>query len=193
MKKIHLLAIAIFFTCNVFAQQCCYIITENNDTIHCVKIKIAAIGMAIKFRQNDKDKFTTLMPEDVKEFRIDSNVCRVIKSSSMRPYAFARRIEYGRICLYEGKQTTGNFFSGNTFTTTNWYISKDDSPPTLLKSSYYYLVGPSRSKRKNELADMLADDPQLVANYMDGKSFSFEAIRELIKQYDQDMALKGQH
>lgn len=199
MKKILLLAIAIFFAGNLFAQQCCYVITNNNDTIHCVKLKIAAIGRAVKYKQNENDSYTTLTPGEVKEYQVssDSSVWRAERLSGLQSHIFMRVVEDGRICLMENVQTYSSFNQyGGGYTSsssTNWYISKDGAPATMLKSNTWVIIGASQSERRNELADMLADDPSVAADYQSTKKFSFENIRKLVKQYNQDMASKRQH
>jgi hypothetical protein len=165
MKKVYLPLVILFFSLNVFAQNWGYVVTVNNDTIRCAKIKSTFIGNFIKYKATDKDDFKTVKTDDIKEYQLsnDSAIWRAeILKPGGKPYFVCVEAD-GKICLYQQIIVSSSGYT--TTTTTNWFVSKDHAPLIALKTNALFVFGASHDDRKAALADMFTDNPQVATAY----------------------------
>jgi hypothetical protein len=91
-------------------------------------------------------------------------------------------VESGKINLYELiTSTTSQGANGAMYSASNteWYVSKGTDTAILIKGNLL-----ARQKRKNEFADLLADNKTVYDKYMTEDKFSFDQIRYIVRLYN---------
>ncbi|HAL82682.1 MAG TPA: hypothetical protein DCO83_10955 [Mucilaginibacter sp.] len=91
-------------------------------------------------------------------------------------------VESGKINLYELITSTTSYGANGTMyssSNTGWYVSKGTDTAILIKGTLL-----ARQKRKNEFADLLADNKTVYDKYMADDKFGFDEIRNLVHLYN---------
>jgi len=192
MKKIYLSLIVLLSVFKTFSQNVGYIITIHNDTIYCAKVKAVFIGGGARYKIKNSDDFKRISADSIKEYQL-SNDSSTYRAVALKPGAdpfFLQLVTRGSICLYV-MYTTNYSGTTTTTTTTDWYVSKNNAPVIMLKTNGINLFAPSHDDRKAALANLFADDPQVLAAYKADDSFSFKTIKKYVQQYNHDALAQG--
>ena len=194
MKKLYLLSFLLIIGHDLFAQHKGYLIFSNHDTLVCAKVKNSnSSNDEVKYKTNsDDDDFETADARLIIQYQLSNKNGDIYKSmiiDSTQTPVFMQILEDGKICLYEevvhgGMSTyTTNGITNSVFSATiNWYISKDNQPLILIKTSD---IAFDEKKRRQILADMFKDDPKLYSEFARGDDFSKYVIRGCIRHYNQ--------
>lgn len=86
-------------------------------------------------------------------------------------------LEKGKISLYE--VIVYYKYSATTY----WYVAKNSDKVSLIKTNGLF-SGKGRKERKDDLAEMLKDQPAVYQKYMAEDKFNFKAIRNLVHLYN---------
>jgi hypothetical protein len=98
-------------------------------------------------------------------------------------------VEDGKINLYEMIVTTTTpGMNGASYSNSNteWYVSKGTDTAMILKGKLF-----GREKRKNDFAELLADNKAVYDKYMSDDKFGFDEIRNLVHLYNTGEPYKG--
>jgi len=196
VKKLLFFA-SLFFALNTNAQQnekryWDYVIKVNGDSIRC-NVSAPLIG-SVKYQSVTMSKPEKIKLDSIKEYSLTTEqkiYRKVYRDGSAKP-VFMVVIEKGKIGLYELIHTNTTMGYGGAMTTTStrdWYVGKNSDNVTGFKSSGIFL-GKSRQSRKDLLAEMLKDKPEIYNKYMADDKFSFKQIRNLIHLYNTGEPLK---
>jgi hypothetical protein len=188
--KITLKKTLLFITASILAfsasAQSDYVITVKGDSTAC-KISTPFIG-GIKYKSEAMTESQEITPDEIKEYYIARKNTRFRsvfsdRSSTSKP-VFMKVIEKGRISLYEIIYTNTNitFNSNNTYSTTVWYAGKGSDYVSVLKANA--LLMPTKRLRKDDFAQMLADNEDVYNKYKADDKFSFVQIRNLVHLYN---------
>jgi len=194
MKKLCLLSFLLIISYNLFAQHKGYLIYSNHDTVICAKVKNSkSNNNEVKYKRNDEDDdFETADAGLIIQYQLSNKSGDIYKSmikDPNEPPVFMQLLEDGKICLYEelvhGGMSTysvNGIMYGGFSSSINWYISKNNEPLILIKTSD---IAFGEKKRRQILADMFKDDPKLYSEFGAGDDFSKFVIRGSIKHYNQ--------
>jgi hypothetical protein len=190
---------SIIFLNKIFAQAD-YVITKNNDTIHC-KIRgdftyIIGVNRELKYRVNKKDKFIPINSDNITEcFLANDTISYVYKKLPGKKISggFVKWLERGRINLYEqiieiDSPPAGKYGSSATYTNVYWYINKGTDSLVQVKSDAisHNNIG-SHKDRINAFLTMINDCDYVATElkYDDvKKEYDFDKIRAYIKMYN---------
>lgn len=177
------------FTCIFIGKanaQAGYIITQKNDTIK-GELKIRAFGRPV-FKPADKADFTPIILDTLKEYQLkDSSVwvAERLPTTSMNFISkpqFVQLLETGKIRLY---QQTGT----DRYRLRTWYVAQTPDSLIAIKTDDIVLAGGGSKKgRKEILAAMFADQPDIKAAFNATGKFDFDTIRLYIHKYNQGTA-----
>jgi hypothetical protein len=182
---IKTLLISIAFTCvtaSAFAQQPGIVVNTTGDTIKC-EIKSPFIG-ARKYKTAQMDDFKKFDVKDISYYRTD-DLKYVYRSAILprgRKQVFLEVVEDGKICLYTYTVTTYGYM-GATSSTTTWYASKNNGELQELKTNGLFGVK-SKKTRQGIFAEMLADNAEVLKQYEETDSFSFDNLRNTVHLYN---------
>ena len=183
--KISCLSLLIFacIFINKVNAQAGYIITQKNDTVK-GELKIRAF-VRPQFKLANKTDFTPITLDTLKEYQLkDSSVwvAKRLPTTSMNFIAkpqFVLLLEKGKINLY---QQTGT----DRYHLRTWYVAQNPDSLVAIKTDDIFLAGGGSKKgRKEILAAMFADQPDIQATFNATSKFDFDTIRLYIRKYNQ--------
>lgn len=176
--------IGVLFTCLLnqqptLAQERDVVITQSGDTIFC-QIKTDIFGFPTKYRRVDSTEFVRLKEKEIKYYYIASKkeAYRSVKLPNKTKNQLLRLVEDGKINLYV-RYTQ----AGNTGSVATWFVSKGEGELHELKTSALFSFK-SKQDRKEAFANMLADNQEVLQQYMSDDSFSFKNIRNIVHLYN---------
>ncbi len=164
-----------------------YIIKTNNDTIKC-DFKKPLLG-ALKYRPvNSTQKFKKPSTDEVKEYfsTYDSTVyVALYTDTNSSDLNYLKRLEKGKICLYEEDIIVQGYANGfmTSSTSVYYYVNKDNGLLKEIKSNQLINDG-SRKKRKEYLLNLILDDMDLAEKFRNEKDFNLKTLRHYIHTYN---------
>jgi hypothetical protein len=172
---------AIMIIASIANAQTDYVITIKGDSIAC-KVNIPLVG-APKYKGDAMSKSEKIKPDEIKEYFIARKnlLKRSVFVDSTSDAQFLTVIEKGKISLFELMTSVYNGMS--TTTTTTWYAGKGSDHVSALKTSSLFL-NKGRQQRKDDFAEMLADNKDVYNKYKAEDKFSFKQIRNLVHLYN---------
>ena len=173
---------AIVYCPTAYAQQAGIVVNNSGDTLKC-EMKFPFIG-ANKYKTAQMEDFKKLDVKEISYFRTDDlkYVYKAARLPNSKKTAFLQVVEEGKINLFTHTVTyTG--YMGATYSTTTWYISKENGELQELKTSALFSFK-SKKDRKNIFADMLSDNPDALKLYQDEDNFSFKTLRSTVHFYN---------
>lgn len=185
---------ALFFLAFFYAGSCCYalgttitdsvyhdhIITAGGDTVkgqvlslHTASVKISPLN--------------SLHPV-VYKFGQVNEICRegvtygpVTSMIGDRKHIFAKRILHGRIDLFM------HTIHGRYGDLIAYYAAKGAEMPLEVKTNGVWPKGlRSKSKRRNNLVALIADDGELAKEFAAKEDYSFDDLIDLVKRYNKN-------
>jgi len=167
-------ALCAFFS-QVNAQQD-FLINSKNDTLK-GEIKKQLIGF-YRFKPEGGSSFSKIPIRETKEFyKVEKEINYLVK---VRPDKstpdFLQRLVKGKIDLFEYYRQSGN----NQYVVF-WYASKQNGQLFEVKSNQIF---GSRKERKDNMYNLIADNPGLLEKFKKDDNYSFEAVKECIKLYN---------
>lgn len=182
MKKIFINAVIILslvFTVSVKAQKD-YVITVLGDTLK-GEIKSTLLG-GLKFLNNETKQKVNISVKEYSEYYTwkDSTSYVALTIPLKKGPVFLQRLENGeaQLFVYYITHVTGN---GMSTSQTFWYVVKNNQKPLQVKA--YSLLG-SRKEREDNFYGIIGDYPELLQDFKNEKSYSFDMIRSYIKKYN---------
>jgi hypothetical protein len=187
--KINLIALTTLLVAALTAraQNNDRVITVTGDTIAC-QINLPVFS-APKYRTSKNEKAKKIKTDSVKEYyTADKSTWyrRVFYDPKVlwvrNKVCFMTVVESGKINLYELITSTTSYGANGTMyssSNTGWYVSKGTDTAILIKGTLL-----ARQKRKNEFADLLADNKTVYDKYMADDKFGFDEIRNLVHLYN---------
>jgi len=188
--KINLVALTtlLLAALTVRAQNNDRVVTNTGDTIAC-HISFAFIGGAAKYRTSENEKAIKITTDNVKAYYVADQstwyrrVFYDYKTFLQRNKLwFMTVVESGKINLYQMIVTTTSYGANGAMysnSTTDWFASKGTDTAILLKGALF-----GRQKRKNEFADLLADNKAVYDKYIAEDKFGFDEIQNLVHLYN---------
>jgi hypothetical protein len=190
MIKIHFNAL--FLLAFFFVGPCCralagtvadsvyhdYIITSGGDT---VKGKVLSLRTAsVKIEPTTSMPLTVYKFGQVKEIRREGvTYGPVISMIGDRKDIFAKRILHGKIDLFM------HTIHGRYGDLIAYYGGKGGEMPLEVKTNGVWPKGlRSKSKRRNNLVALIADDKELAKELTAKEDYSFDELIDLIKRYN---------
>ncbi|MES2279664.1 MAG: hypothetical protein V4592_26755 [Bacteroidota bacterium] len=164
------------------AQTEDYVITTNGDTVRCY-VEISNQGTA-KYKVPD-GKYEKIKIDKIKEYYDQLNDLRfraVYRDSSKRP-EFLRVIENGLISLYMHNNNYYGMIGAITVAPTSMLITKGGDRAVTIKTTSL-LNNDTRQQRKDTLAVMFADKPEIYHMYKDDGKFGGGKILNLVHLYN---------
>jgi hypothetical protein len=171
---------AITLTFNAKAQTD-YVITVKGDSIAC-KVSTPLIG-GPKYKSDAMNKSEKIKPDEIKEYFIARKnlLTRSVFVDDAPDSQFLTVIEKGKISLFELVNSVYNGMS--TTTTTTWYAGKGTDHVSALKTSALFF-NKGRQQRRDNFAEMVADNKDVYDKYKAEDKFSFKQIRNLVHLYN---------
>ena len=168
-----------------YAQQPGIVVNTAGDTLKC-EMKFPFIG-ASKYKTADMQDFKKFDVKNISYYRTDDlkRVYRAARLPKSKRSFYLEVVEDGRICLYTHTVTYYGYM-GASYSSTTWYISKDNGELQELKTTALFSFK-SKSDRKNAFAEMLADNPEALKLYQDEDNFSFKTLRSTVHFYNTGM------
>ncbi|TCC98099.1 hypothetical protein EZ449_21725 [Pedobacter frigidisoli] len=165
-----------------------YVIKTNGDTIKC-EIKEELLG-AVKYKAVGSDNYIKVKAKDIKEYFSTKDEYPHILIAHPNGYTSTlERIESGKIKLY--KETSDIYLQhgatgvASRNTSIQWFAEKDNSGIKLIKTNQIINLTNSKSKRKGNFYELIADNILLASEFKDIDSYSIDEIRNIIKRYNQ--------
>ncbi|TCJ18660.1 hypothetical protein EPD60_03940 [Flaviaesturariibacter flavus] len=187
-----LLALLLFLPVPAFTQQYEYLITNKGDTVF-GRILIRGDFVRVKQEKEKRD----LPPEDVRKIWYKSDwseeftVLYAVKSPEDGSVMFLRRIEDGRINLYERSSRTpgtmmpaggnGPMMMTGGGTRYWWYAEKEPGVVTLVGQTGLFVP---RKQQRKDLAAMMSDRRELADKFLAEESNNEKTIRRYIALYN---------
>lgn len=186
----YLFLLCIFFTAKLTFSQAIsdYVIKTSGDTIKC-EINEELFG-AVKYKAVGSDNYLRVKAKDIKEYFSSKDEYPHILIAHPNGYTSTlERIESGKIKLY---RETRNIYLQHSATGTasrntsiQWFAEKDNSGIKLIKTNQIINLTNSKSKRKENFNELIADNILLASEFKDIDSYSIDEIRNIIKRYNQ--------
>lgn len=175
---------SLLLTQNATAQQD-YIIKVEKDTIY-GNVSNNLFGKP-RFTAADESESQPVSANDVKEyFDLKANECYVAKVLPGKSRnEFLQRLENGKIQLFEFFKSTYSPQPGGGAIYNNqrrWFVCKGNGPLVEVKRNQ---LGGSRKKRKDAFYLLIADNKAVSEKFESEDKFSFNRLRELIREYNQ--------
>lgn len=158
-----------------------YVITSLGDTVKGVVLSLRTASVKIEP--------ITAAPVLVFRFEQVKEICRngviygpVTSLTGDRKHIFAQRIVHGRIDLFEHtiSQRYGQLVV--------YYAGKNGEMPVEVRTNNTWPKGfASKSKRRENLVNLLADDKQLMQQLDKNKDYSPNELIAMIRTYDQNI------
>ncbi|SHG12261.1 hypothetical protein [Pedobacter caeni] len=163
----------------VYAQKD-YVVTTQKDTLW-GKINDYNLNK-VKYRQTDSSDKVKYSPLEVDAFHLEKKQedYQAVQPSKWDKKVFLLRIEFGKISLFEYVNSFSGY-KGASHTIVTWYASKGNGIPIEVKSNN--LIG-SRKDRKDAFYSLIEDNKTIAERYLAADKFSFDQVREVIKQYN---------
>ncbi|CAM3980424.1 hypothetical protein MUGA111182_20145 [Mucilaginibacter galii] len=180
--RLLLLLSLLIASITVNAQQPGIVVNNSGDTLKC-EMKFPFIG-ANKYKTAQMEDFKKLNVKEISYYRTDDlkHVYKAARLPNSKKTAFLQVVEEGRINLYTHTVTYSGYM-GASYSTTTWYISKNNGELQELKTSALFSFK-SKKDRKNNFSDMLADNPEALKLYQDEDNFSFKTLRNTVHFYN---------
>ena len=170
------------------AQNNDRVVTVTGDTLTC-RISFAFIGGAAKYRTSKEEKAIKITTDNVKGYYVaDQSTWHRRVFYDFKTFLqknkvwFMTVVESGKINLYQMIVTsTSTGANGAVYSNSNtdWFVSKGTDTAILIKGQLL-----SRQKRKNEFADLLADNKAVYDMYMADNDFGFDKIQNIVHLYN---------
>jgi len=183
MKKNFINAIFLFVLLSastIANAQKDYVVSLTGDTL-IGNIKAPLFG-PLKFIANEaKQKVDISIKEHLSYYTSKDSTAYIAVSIPLKNSpVFLQRLENGKVQLvvyYITHVGANGIGTSQTF----WYAIKDNGKPLDVKASS--LLG-SRKERENNFYGIIGDYPELLEDFKNEKSYSFEMIRSYIKKYN---------
>jgi|GEM_PF-3158773 len=183
MKIIFISALILcsLLSANLLKAQKDYVVTLAGDTLK-GEVFTTLLG-SLKFADQSTGKEQKLTYANTKLYFIsdDSLTYVAVKTSPDAKPQFLKRVLGGRIQLFEKYITyagrAGTAGPSNTF----WYAIKGTETAIEIKTNNIF---GSRTQRKENFNNLIADYPELLEDFRKEKDFSFEMLRSYIRKYN---------
>ena len=182
MRYKLILALLILSACDT-ASQTDYIIDQKGDTTY-GKLTYDLFKTP---KLSAEGKVIICTPATTKEYYQTKNN-KLVNSKTLpgkRKPTFVDVYEKGSIMLYQTQSTTSA--GGVPVTNTKWYAQKGENELVEVKTNS--VIG-GRSRQKEAILQLISDNPELLERFESEKSFSFETIQALIRDYNQQSTAK---
>lgn len=159
-----------------------YIITLKGDTIKC-KVKSIFLGSGIRFKSDKMEDYKEVDATMIKQYYRSKNAYpyRAIIPFYRKKPEFMTVIEEGKINLYQ--HIVQSYANGHSMINIYWYVQKGTDTVRQIKSSTIFNVK-NRKERKDEFLELISDNKEVLEQYINAKSFSFDQIRASIHYYN---------
>ena len=163
--------------CTQASAQQDFIVTSKNDTLK-GEIKKQLIGF-YKFKPDGTDRFNKIKIGETKEFyKAEKEINYLVKPRPDKSKPdFLQRLVRGKIDLLEYYRQ-----AGNNQVDIVWYACKSNGELLEVKSNHIF---GSRNERKDNLYKLLGDNPELLEKFKKDNSYSFDAVKDCIKSYNE--------
>ena len=165
-----------------------YVITVKGDSVSC-KVSIPVFG-GVKYKSGTMNTSEKIKPDEIKEYYIarKTTLWRSVFIDSASEPVFMTVVEKGKINLFE---LVTSIYNGRTTTSTvTWYVSKGSDYVSDLKTSSLF-SNKARKQRKDDFAEMLADNKEVYNKYKSEDKFTFVQIRNLVHLYNTGLPFKA--